>query len=133
MSVTGVATLVLSFLLYRCTKFMFPRITLHESLTILAPYTHARSKIILESLKAFLELQLGKVREMFLANGLISDCEIVPEGALELLDVGSSHRLCMEQTMGLAVNLESEGREGAVPYSHLERGGAPSKWLVSVY
>lgn len=91
MSVTGVATLVLSFLLYRCTKFMFPRITLHESLTILAPYTHARSKIILEILKAFLELQLGKVREMFLANGLISDCEIVPEGALELLDVGSSH------------------------------------------
>ena len=40
---------------------------------------------------------MGEIREMLLGNGPVSDSEIVPEEALELLGLASLHRLCVEQ------------------------------------
>ena len=38
---------------------------------------------------------MREIREMLLGNGPISDSEIVPVEALELLGLGSFHRLCV--------------------------------------
>ena len=43
------------------------------------------------------KVTVGKIREMLLGNGPICDSEIVPVEALELLGLGSFHRLCVEQ------------------------------------
>ena len=40
---------------------------------------------------------MGKIREKLLGDSPISDSKIVPVEALELLCLGSFHRLCVEQ------------------------------------